>query len=166
MKKITAVIPTIGKTGYLDLTIKSILDQSTPFDEIIVFDNSAEQNVKDLSKYSNNEFIKFEYSNKHLSAIESWNHSVSLAMSEFVTIVGDDDILEHNYCENAKLIVEENKFGILKGNIIDSDGRNKGKLPYPTKKHLDVNEFLSLRLVNELSLFVFISFLVKSISSK
>ena len=154
MNKLSAVLPTIGRIKYLDLSIKSILDQSTPFDEIIVFDNSIEQNIQKVSKFSNNNSIIFIRSKKRLAAIESWNKSVSLASSEYVTIIGDDDIVENNYCENAKKIIKYNEFGILKSYIINENGKGKKRLQYPEKKSVDINEFLSLRLNKEISLFV------------
>ena len=67
MKMVTAVLPTIGRIKYLDIAIESILNQSKKFDEIIIFDNSIKQNLKDLSIFGTNESIKFIQSGKQLN---------------------------------------------------------------------------------------------------
>lgn len=154
MKEITAVLPTIGRIKYLDTAIESILNQSKKFDEIIVFDNSIEQNLKDISKFSDNEAIKFIQSGKQLNAIDSWNTAVQNATSEYVTIIGDDDVLLPNYCENIHKLLELSEVGVLKAYSIDENGDRKDKLVYPEEKVLTDKEFRTLRFFNKLSLFV------------
>ena len=43
---ITAVIPTIGNNDFLINSINSIINQKKPFNEIIVFDNSQDKELK------------------------------------------------------------------------------------------------------------------------
>jgi len=154
MKKITAVLPTIGRIKYLDIAIDSIIHQSKKFDEIIVFDNSKEQNLKELSIFGIYDNIKFIQSGKQLNAINSWNTAVQSATYEYVTIIGDDDILLPNYCENIYKLLEVSDVGILKAYSIDEHGDRKDKLVYPEEKVLTHKEFRASRFFGELSLFV------------
>lgn len=154
MKKITAVLPTIGRIKYLDIAIESILDQSKYFDEIIVFDNSIEQNLQKISKFGCNRMVNFISSGKHLNAIDSWNTAVQKTTSEYVTIVGDDDVLLPNYCENIQKLLENSDIGILKAYSIDEIGLKKSELVYSEQINLTDKEFRTLRFFNKLSLFV------------
>lgn len=154
MRKVAAVLPTIGRIKYLDIAIESILNQSKKFDEVIVFDNSIEQNIKDISKFGVSEIIKFIQSGKQLNAIDSWNICVQNATSEYVTIIGDDDILLPNYCKNIHNLLEFSDVGILKAYSIDENGDRKNKLVYFGEKVLTDKEFRTLRFLNKLSLFV------------
>lgn len=154
MKMVTAVLPTIGRINYLDIAIESMLNQVMPFDEIIVFDNSIEQNLQELSNYGNNKLVKFIKSGKQLNAIDSWNTAVKSATNEYVTVMGDDDILLTNYSENIHNLLDLSDVGILKAYSIDKNGDRKCKLVYPEEKVLTDKEFRTLRFFNKLSLFV------------
>ena len=154
MIKITAVLPTIGRIEYLDLSIRSLLEQKTPFDEIIIFDNSINQNLKQISQYGTSNKLKFIQSGKQLDAINSWNTAVHYATHEYVTIIGDDDILFNSYCDNIHEIIKFNEVGILKAYSIDKHGNKQGDLAYPDTTILTDKEFRKLRFDNKLSLFV------------
>jgi len=155
MKKVAAVLPTIGRIKYLDIAIESILNQSKKFDEVIVFDNSIEQNLKELSIFGANESIKFIQSGKQLNAINSWNTAVQSAVCDYVTIIGDDDIVDNNYRQEIDDILKNNEFGILKARAIDKDGDLLHNLSYPTNTtQVDSKEFRQYRFAGKLSLFV------------
>jgi glycosyltransferase involved in cell wall biosynthesis len=154
MKKITAVLPTIGRINYLDIAIESMLVQNISFDEIIVFDNSIEQNLQELSNYGSNKLVTFIKSGKQLNAIDSWNTAVESAKNDYVTIMGDDDILLPNYCENIHNLLKLSDIGILKAYSINENGVKKGTLIYPEKEILTDKEFRTSRFFNKLSLFV------------
>lgn len=154
MKRVTVVLPTIGRTEYLDISIESILKQSRKFDEIVIFDNSVKQNLKNISKFGNDETVKFICSGEHLNAIDSWNSAVKITNCEYVTIVGDDDILLPNYCENIHQLLQNSDVGILKAYNIDKNGILRDRLTYPNQNLLTGREFRNLRFFNKLSLFV------------
>lgn len=111
MKKVSVVIPTIGRMNYLDKSIESILNQTIPFPEIIIFDNSVEQNIRELSKYCDDTRVIWKKSGKQLDAIDSWNSAVNLASNEYVTIFGDDDMA---YKEFYTAILD----GLEKANLV------------------------------------------------
>jgi glycosyltransferase involved in cell wall biosynthesis len=154
MKKITAVLPTIGRMQYLDVAIESLIKQSKPFDEIIIFDNSLEQKVDTISRFGRNNFVKFIRSGKQLAPVDSWNNAVRSASNEYVTIIGDDDVLLPNYCESIHEILKNSEVGILKAYSIDENGKEKSRLLYPNKKKVTDKDFRKLRFFSQLALFV------------
>jgi glycosyltransferase involved in cell wall biosynthesis len=153
-KKISVVIPTIGRVEFLDQAIESILEQTVAADEIIIFDNSELQLLKNISKYGETESINWVQSGSGLDAVKSWNSAVESASCEYVTILGDDDIACSNYIKEAKNIIKSNNFGILKAIIIDEAGFFKKSLIYPEKKEISYSELRKYRIKGRISLYV------------
>ncbi|MDK2062887.1 glycosyltransferase family 2 protein [Aliarcobacter butzleri] len=122
-KEVSVVLPTIGRLEYLDLAIESLLNQEVQFDEIIVFDNSVEQNLSKISKFRDNDSIIWRKSGKQLNAIDSWNTAVRLATKDYVTIMGDDDILcSHFNKEVHKYLAYGYKMILLPFSYFDEKG--------------------------------------------
>jgi glycosyltransferase involved in cell wall biosynthesis len=152
--KVSVVIPTIGRIEYLDKTIFSLLNQSNNFDEIIIFDNSEKQNIEKLSKFSSNYNLKFIKSGKKLDPINSWNNAVLHASGDYITIVGDDDLVDFNYRKEIDLILQKGKLGILKGRKIDEKDNIIAELIYPKDLELTDEKFRELRFNSKITLLV------------
>ncbi len=120
MFKISAVIPTIGRVVYLDKSIDSVIDQSIKFDQIVVFDNSQDQNLQTISSHGNNDLVTWVRSGGNLNPIDSWNTAVSYCNEEYVTIVGDDDILLNNFVFEIKKCLQRADFVSASFHLIDS----------------------------------------------
>lgn len=145
MGNISVVIPTIGRPLYLDLALESILSQTIPFNEIIVFDNSKDKQVQKTSKYYNNNTIKWFVANEQLDPINSWNFAINKCTSEFVTICGDDDIFSPNFHENILYYLNKNKMICLPYNTIDAKGYKTGK-SLMKNREITALEFRDLRM--------------------
>ena len=132
---VSVVIPTVGRVEYLDFSIESILSQTVMFSEVVVFDNSHLQNIKEQSKYGKSKLIKWCKSGEGLDPISSWNKAVSLCSSEFVTIFGDDDVAESELHANIQaLINDKSDFIIIPFSKINSIGVEV----YTITKHVNV----------------------------
>lgn len=139
MKRVSIVIPTIGRIEYLDKSIESILNQTIPFDEIIIFDNSIEQNIYELSKHKDTKNIIWEKSGKQLDPICSWNKAVSLTSNEYVTVFGDDDIAYNEFHSTIVKNLEKADLIFLNFDVIDENGNitaknNKDEVLYSSTK--------------------------------
>lgn len=149
--KISVVIPTIGRRKYLKLAIKSLLNQTVDFDEIIVFDNSKEQRIS--YKVNANHFSIIR-SGTQLDPISSWNNAVQHCKYDFVVILGDDDVADKNFCYEIKKSLKISDIVIAKSRTIDEHGYSCYELPYPKKLVLNYQEFFDCRYRRECSLFV------------
>lgn len=122
MKEVSVVIPTIGRVEYLDKAIESLLNQTIPFSEIIVFDNSVEQNISELSKFGNDTKVKWEKSgDKQLDPMNSWNNAVKCTSSKFVTIFGDDDIAYEEFHSAIQKLLEKSNFVYINYDVMDEN---------------------------------------------
>mgnify|MGYP001379109848 CR=1 FL=1 len=116
---ITAVIPTIGNNDFLIDSINSIINQKKPFNEIIVFDNSQDNELKKSIPKSILQRVKWVSSKARLPCYESWNQAVNNASESHIFVMGDDDIALDNLSEICFDIAKEHDFALLKGFIID-----------------------------------------------
>jgi len=122
MIKLSVTIPTIGREFYLKKSIQSLIGQTIPFNEIIVYDNSINQN---LDQFVKTEFaqssIQVIKSGKQLNPISSWTNAVKSCNNDFVLIFGDDDEALPNLHEVVQLYLQKNKFLILSFNRINEN---------------------------------------------
>jgi len=104
---ISAVIPTIGKSRWLDDAINSCLQQNEPFDEVIIVDNTEGLAVRHNSVFADDPRVRWEeIEPAYLPAHENWNQSVQLCNSDHILIHGDDDILFPQFSEAAHSAIE------------------------------------------------------------
>jgi glycosyltransferase involved in cell wall biosynthesis len=89
--RISVVIPSHNRNELVDQALFSIISQSYPFIEVIVFDNASKLPLSESSRYSKNKAIKFHRSDVFLSVTESWNRAISYATGEYLIFLGDDD---------------------------------------------------------------------------
>lgn len=152
--KISAVIPTIGREGYLPLAIHSLVEQSEPFDEIVIFDNSVKQNITLNTELRELENIKVIRSGKQLPPIQSWNSAVASCENDYVVILGDDDIALKNFKKEVQRALINSDVVIAKADNIDENGLFIQDLPYPNQCELSDNKFFQERIKGSCSLFV------------
>ena len=87
--KVSVVIPTIGRKS-MTRALKSVLDQTYPANEILVIDDSLEQNLN----YKNVKILKTG-GNKGVS--NARNLGLSLSSSSWVAFLDDDDYWDPNH---------------------------------------------------------------------
>lgn len=153
MKNVSVVLPTIGRIEYLDKAIESLLNQSIPFSEIIIFDNSIKQNIRELSKYKNNENLHWKKSGKQLDPINSWNMAVKTTSCEYVTVFGDDDIAYNEFHSYIQKNLEKSDFVYINYDIMDENDNitqhnDKNEVTYTSE------EYRHLRMSNKLGLMI------------
>ncbi|RRJ94498.1 glycosyltransferase [Opitutaceae bacterium TAV4] len=122
LMKLTAVIPTIGRLPFLDFSIGSLLAQRIPFDEILIVDNSSDQNLQQLSRWGRMTGVRWERSGGGLPATQNWNLAVRLCSYEYVTIFGDDDIARENFCDELRTGLRNSGMVFCNFDVIDEHG--------------------------------------------
>lgn len=152
--KISIVIPTIGREKYLNLSLRSVVDQIEPFDEIVVFDNSVSQDIEvDLNSKANSK-ITIIRSGGQLDPISSWNKAVQSCSNEYIVILGDDDIATEKFSIEIRRSLQYSDVVIARAEAIDENGIKTQDLPYPEQEVLNYCDFFKKRLTGKCSLFV------------
>ena len=99
--KVSICIPTYNQTRYLEKVLNSILNQTYKDYEIIVSDDSTNNDVRNLiEEYSKKtDAIKYYRNGKPLGTPANWNNAIGKALGEFIKIMHHDDW----FCETDAL---------------------------------------------------------------
>ncbi|NSL52674.1 glycosyltransferase family 2 protein [Calidifontibacillus erzurumensis] len=106
---VSVVIPAFNRPHTLKLALNSVLEQTYPNIEIIICDDSTNDEVKEmivpyLEKYC---FIKY-YKNERNLFLENWHKCFNLATGEYINYLMDDDLFHREKIE--KMIYFFNEF--------------------------------------------------------
>ena len=105
MKKVTIMIPTYNQINYIEQAINSALMQDYPNIEIIISDDSIDNNTKNMidEKYCNFQNIKYFHNNPSLGRVQNYRKTLyERATGEYVlNLDGDDWLIDKMYISKA-----------------------------------------------------------------
>lgn len=99
----TIVIPTRNRVQTLEYSIPTILNQTFKDFEIVVSDNSSNDETFEFIQNLKNEQVKYYRTNGKLSMVDNWEWVLSFVKGKYVIYIGDDDGL----LENALSVAHE-----------------------------------------------------------
>jgi hypothetical protein len=100
------IIPTRNRQEYVIDAVGYYLDNITLPCEVIVSDNSTDSSLifKKLEKYRlDNRLIIIKSENKIISMRDNWERAINASSGNYVTVIGDDDILDPKLIDFLKL---------------------------------------------------------------
>src|SRR5689334_16752927 len=87
------VLPVHNGAKYIRATLESILSQTYPHFNVLILENASQDNtLKILASFTDTR-IKIFPAERLLSMEENWARIVGLDLSEYMTIVGHDDLM-------------------------------------------------------------------------
>lgn len=156
---IALAVTTYNSSLYLLRTLASSVNQSVPFDEIVVIDDCSSDNPELIV----NQFNKSTGSNVRFYALEknfggpakSRNHSAAVLQSDLIAFLDADDILTPDRCLNLKLNFSSQDFDVnicrmqtFKINEHDCSLSLQHKFPiYRGHTYLDLHSLLDFTLL-------------------
>lgn len=109
-KLVSVVIPCYNQAHFLPNAIKSALDQSYPYKEVIVVDDGSPDDVASVvAKFPEVKFIR--QSNKGLSGAR--NAGIMSAEGEFFLPLDSDDMIDRDYLMKTVIKMEDPKIGVV-----------------------------------------------------
>lgn len=127
--KISIIICSYNRAGYIEKSIKSALNQTFTDFEIIVIDDSSKDNTEDIVKslIQKDSRIKYFKNEINLGISKSRNKGILLAEGEYIAMLDSDDYwLDNKKIEKQIEILEKNKgIGLIGSNILCIDKDNK-----------------------------------------
>lgn len=118
---ISVVVVTAGINDYLKSCLDSIKEQTYPPLEIIVIDNSLNENFAQRIIRSH-PTIKLYSSTTNLFYCAGLNKGIDLSKGDFILCLNDDVILDKRFIEEAlRGFRLDNKVGLVNGKILRSD---------------------------------------------
>ncbi len=128
MVPITIAIPYYSGFSYFQAALQSALHQSISDYQILVVDNSADDEVKAYLESLGEQRICYRKNPANLGMIGNFNRCLDLASTELVVILHADDELDRDYCKS----VQEEASGypeavgfFCAATIIDQTGKRK-----------------------------------------
>ena len=96
MPKVSICIPTYNNLEAFKRCFRSILSQSYTDYEVVITDDSTNEDIRDfISKYSSKN-IHYYKNKKQLGSPENWNESIRKAKGNFIKILHHDDWFTYN----------------------------------------------------------------------
>jgi glycosyltransferase involved in cell wall biosynthesis len=93
----TFVVPSYNQAGYIAKTVDALLRQTVPTDEIVITeDASTDDTMSVLGRYEGNPRVRIVQPG-HLGMARNWNNGVREARTEWVSIMGADDVALPNF---------------------------------------------------------------------
>lgn len=141
MLKVTILIPTYNQENVITDAIESALKQTYPHKEILIVDDSTNDNtakiVKKYDKYKEFRYIK---NPKNLGRVQNYRNALyNHAGGDYLLNLDGDDFLTNNtFVEDAIKLIEKhnNEPAFVFGNITRLDESTGGKNIYPVNKNL------------------------------
>jgi len=120
-KTVSVIIVAAGRRDYLKSLLDSLKQQSYPFLEIIVIDNSPEQNLAGVCEKNYPE-VKFYSNKKNPFYCASLNKGIDISTGNFILCLNDDVVLDKKFIGEALkgFDIDEN-IGMVGGKILRSD---------------------------------------------
>lgn len=122
MKKVSVVIPVHNSSKYIYECIKSVIDQTYNYFEIIVVDDHSTDETIDIIKSFNSKKIKIFYLKKRYGAGNARNMGVKKASGEYICFLDSDDYFEKDKLEKQVNFIN-NKVFIYGGYVYLKKGR-------------------------------------------
>lgn len=135
--KISVIIPTFNRAGYLSEAIESALAQDYDSLEVIVSDNASTDSTNKLVKeYIDDLRFKYFKNEKNLGMVANWRKALyEYADGDFFIILSDDDyFIDKNYISKAVELIESDPEIVLalsNGYIFYEDLNKKIELKLP-----------------------------------
>jgi glycosyltransferase involved in cell wall biosynthesis len=127
----TLCLPTIGRTEYLEVAMRSLRQQTYSGYEVIVLDNASGREAQDLLSHfaTENPNIRILRVDERIPMFANFNRGIRAARGQYVVFFHDDDVYEPSFLERHIAALQANtRAAFAAGNydIIDATGRKTG----------------------------------------
>jgi glycosyltransferase involved in cell wall biosynthesis len=96
MSRISICIPTYNGEPYIELALRSVLQQTFEDYELIVIDDQSTDGTYEHVAAITDHRLRLEKNSTRLGLVGNWNRCIQLASGEYLSIFHQDDIMEPN----------------------------------------------------------------------
>jgi hypothetical protein len=95
--KFTLIVPSYNGGGYLKQCLASLRAQTEKRFEIAILDDGSTDGSLEWLRGLNEPCLTIYPAPKHLGIVKNWQRALEIPKAEFMTIIGQDDLLDPNY---------------------------------------------------------------------
>ncbi|MGR5094948.1 glycosyltransferase [Vibrio maritimus] len=111
---LSIVIPTKGRNKYLIEVVNSIINMNLNNTEIVIQDNNdTDELSKFFVEYIDSNKVVYNHTSEPLSFIANFELAVSLANAEYITVIGDDDIVNPKIESLIQDVCQKTNFDVM-----------------------------------------------------
>ena len=103
--RISVVIPSYNRMHMLDRAIQSVIDQTSPADEIILVDDGSSDNTSEVVRRNYPQVRIIQQANQGVSAAR--NRGIAAANHEWIALLDSDDSWQANKIERVREVCKE-----------------------------------------------------------
>lgn len=107
MAKYSIILPVRNGIPYVKECIASIFNQTHKDYNIVILDNASTDGTSEWLQSLNDHRIAIYPSSSSLSIEENWGRIKTVPRSDFMTMIGHDDVLDSNYLETIDKLVQK-----------------------------------------------------------
>ena len=122
----TVGLPTYNRPEYFRMTLESCLKQDYPSYEVIVSDDSKDDQIRDIVDSFGSDKVRYVKNDPPLGIPAKLNDITSRAAGPWMLMVGDDDLLEPDFLSRMAAIIEEHSDAAMvrsRFRLIDEEGK-------------------------------------------
>ncbi|MGL5509545.1 MAG: glycosyltransferase, partial [Microcoleaceae cyanobacterium] len=128
--KVSVCLPTYngGNKDFLQTAINSVLNQSFEDFELIIVDDCSTDNTAEIIKsyLAGDRRIKYYENEINLGLFPNWNKCLNLATGEYITILGQDDLMNSdNLLKKVAILDEYDQVGLVTSSAQIIDDHNQ-----------------------------------------
>jgi glycosyltransferase involved in cell wall biosynthesis len=126
LTKFSVVLPVRNGWPYVQECVESVLAQTYPHLDLVVFDNQSTDNTVPWLRSQSDSRIRLYHSPAALSIVDSWARAVSVEKQQYMTLIGHDDKLDPGFLDTIKRLIDRYPDANLYqtgSRFIDSDGK-------------------------------------------
>ena len=126
---ISIIMPVYNAVKYIDVTIKSVLNQTYKNFELIIVDDGATDGTGEICREYSKKYDKIIYIQRNnVGVCASRNIGISLAKGEYIAFIDHDDEYEDNYLEIMIKLAEKHNLDMVKCSVRFEDQFANGKI--------------------------------------
>jgi teichuronic acid biosynthesis glycosyltransferase TuaG len=134
---VNIILPNYNSSNYIDLTLKSIIDQDYKNWKLIIVDDSSDVKTKDiLCNYLNHKNIQIIFLKKNKGQGFCRNLALRYSKSDFIAFIDSDDLWHREKLSNQIVFMEKNNYDFTYTNYdtFRDDNLKKNKSVTPPLK--------------------------------
>lgn len=136
---ISVAMTTYNGGLFIEKQIESILNQTIPVEEIIIYDDGSKDNTLEVISSFNNPCIKVVSNSQNVGYIQNFYHAITACTGDFIFLSDQDDIWLPNKVEKCLDLMKETKADLICSNfdLIDEQGVLLDKATFPKNRFFE-----------------------------
>ena len=114
-RKVSVIIPTYNREHSIEKSIRSVLNQTYPVDEVVIADDCSSDGTGDMVRSIEDARIKYYKLPGNRGAGGARNYGVKMAQNELIAFHDSDDMWHPDKLEKQMKLLETGEYGLVYG---------------------------------------------------